>query len=91
MDIHKEHPGTSILEKFFSELYTDNHELKIKFSNDQNSRKKQILKTMSILMLLKRESEKILCHVLAVIELIYLKNRKYFDLKTPLNPVGELT
>ena len=93
MDIHKEHPGTNILEKFFSELYTDNHELKIKFSNGQNSRKKQILKTMSILMLLKRESEKILCHVLAVIELIYLKNRKYFDLKTPLKQliISEIT
>ncbi len=84
MDIHNEHPGTSILEKFFSELYTNNHELKIKFSNEPNSRRKQILKTMSILMLLKRESEKILCHVLAVIELIYLKYRKNFDLKAPL-------
>lgn len=84
MDIHKEYPGTSILEKFFSELYTDNHELKIRFSNEPNSRRKQILKTLSILMLLKRESEKILCHVLAVIELIYIKFRKDFDLKTPL-------
>jgi len=84
MDIHKEYPGTSILEKFFSELYSDNHELKIKFSNELNSRRKQILKTMSILMLLKRESEKILCHVLAVIELIYLKYRREFNLKKPL-------
>ena len=84
MDIHKEHPCTSILEKFFSELYTNNYELKIEFSNEPNSRRKQILKTMSILMLLKRESEKILCHVLAVIELVYLKYRKNFDLKAPL-------
>ncbi len=84
MDIHIEYPGTSILEKFFSELYRDNHDLKIKFSNEPNSRRKQILKTLSILMLLKRESEKILCHVLAVIELIYIKYRKEFDLKSPL-------
>jgi len=84
MDIHIEYPGTSILEKFFSELYSDNHDLKIKFSNNPNSRRKQILKTLSILMLLKRESEKILCHVLAVIELIYIRYRKEFNLKSPL-------
>lgn len=87
MDIHKAHPGTSILEKFFSELYTNNHELKIKFSNDKNSRRKQILKTFSILMLLKRESEKILCHVLAVMELIYLKYRAEFKLKETLQAI----
>jgi retron-type reverse transcriptase len=87
MDIHIEYPGTSILEKFFSELYTDNHELKIQFSSDINSRKKQILKTLSILMLLKRESEKILCHVLAVIELIYKRYKREFDLKKPLKEI----
>ncbi len=36
---------------------------------------------MSILMLLKKESEKILCHVLTVIELIYLKTAKILTLK----------
>ena len=87
MDIHKEYPGTSILEKFFSELFDYNSALKIKFSNSINSREKQILKTFSLLMLLKRESEKVLCHVLAVIEAIYLKYRKNFDLKTPLQSI----
>ncbi|MBM4054733.1 MAG: hypothetical protein FJ264_08700 [Planctomycetes bacterium] len=71
LDIHKAFPGTSILEKFFSELYTDNQELKIEFSADANTRRKQLLKTMSLLMLLKRESEKVICHVLAVCEAIY--------------------
>lgn len=71
LDIHKAFPGTSILEKFLSELFDNNNELKIKFSNDTNSRKKQILKTMSLLMLLKRESEKTLCHVLAICEELY--------------------
>lgn len=87
MDIHKEYSGTSILEKFFSELFDKNSTLKIKFSNEINSRKKQILKTFSLLMLLKRESEKVLCHALAVIESIYLKYRKDFDLKTPLQAI----
>jgi len=87
MDIHREYSGTSILEKFFSELFDDECNLKIKFSKDINSRKKQILKTFSLLMLIKRESEKVLCHVLAVIEAIYLKYRKEFDLKTPLQAI----
>ena len=75
LDIHKAFPGTSILEKFFSELYTDNHELKIEFSSETNTRRKQLLKTMSLLMLLKRESEKVICHVLAVCEAIYNEYR----------------
>lgn len=75
LDIHKAYPGTSILEKFFSELYTDSHELKIEFSVDNKTRRKQILKTMSLLILLKRESEKVLCHVLAVYESVYDKYR----------------
>ena len=60
MDIHKEYPGSSILEKFFSELFSKDNVLKIKFSAKSNSRKKQILKTFSLLMLLKRVSEKVL-------------------------------
>ncbi|HQU32039.1 MAG: hypothetical protein HRU72_12295 [Planctomycetia bacterium] len=75
LDIHKAYSGTSILEKFFSELYTDSHELKIAFSDNTNTRRKQILKAMSLLMLLKRESEKVLCLVLAVCEAIYDKYR----------------
>jgi hypothetical protein len=74
LDIHKSFPGTSILEKFFSELYNDSFELKIEFSRDRLSRKKQIQKTMSLLMLLKRESEKTLSHVLAICEEIFRKH-----------------
>jgi hypothetical protein len=74
LDIHKAYPGTSILEKFFSELYDHDYELKVEFSKDGNSKWKQILKTLSLLMLLKRESEKVLCHVLAVCESIFDKH-----------------
>lgn len=87
LDIHKEYPGSSILEKFFSELFSNDNLLKIKFSAKSNSRKKQILKTFSLLMLLKRVSEKVLCHVLAVIESIYLKYRREYDLKEPLQSI----
>jgi hypothetical protein len=87
LDIHKEYPGTSILEKFFSELFNNDYDLKIIFSGEINSRKKQILKTFSLLILVKRESEKVLCHILAVIESIYLKYRRDFDLKEPLKAI----
>src|SRR5699024_1044305 len=73
LDIHRSFPGTSILEKFFSELYDNNSKLKIQISADNNSRNKQLLKTMSLLMLVKRESEITLCHVLAICEEIYTK------------------
>jgi retron-type reverse transcriptase len=68
LDIHKAYPGTSILEKFFSELYDKDRKLKIQFSSDTNTRNKQILKALSLLMLVKRESEKTLCQALAIIE-----------------------
>jgi hypothetical protein len=86
LDVHKNYPGTSILEKFFSELFDNDFELKVEFSKDKNSRRKQILKTLSLLMLLKRESEKVLCHVLAVCESIF---DKYFT-KTLKGQMKEL-
>jgi len=81
LDIHKEYPGTSILEKFFGELYNADYDLKIEFSDKKSSRKKEILKTFSLLVLAKRESEKILCHILSVIELIYLEYKSEYKLK----------
>jgi len=89
LDIHRSHPGTSILEKFFSELFNDRHELKIEFSNETNSRRKQILKTFSLLMLLKRESEKILCHVLAICESIFDKYKLKYKIKDYLKELIE--
>lgn len=71
LDIHKLYPGTSILEKFLAELYDDEMDFKVEFSNKPNTRRKQILKLMSLLILLKRESEKTICHVLAIYEVIY--------------------
>ncbi len=81
LNIHKKYPGTSIIEKFLGELYNDNYELKIEFSNDRATRKKQILKMFSLLFLMKRESEKILCHVLGVIQQVYLKYHTQYKLK----------
>ena len=90
LDIHKTYPGTSILEKFFSELYDNDNKgkeknLKIQFSSNnknKDERYKQILKAISLLMLVKRESPKTLCYVLAICEEIYIKYHESFrDLK----------
>ena len=89
LDIHKEYPGTSILEKFFGELFDGDYNLKIQFADKKSSRRKEILKTLSLLVLAKRESEKILCHILSVIELIYLKYRTEFKLKEIIRELVE--
>jgi hypothetical protein len=89
LDIHRKYPGTSILEKFFSELYNGKNELKINFSTDSTSRQKQVSKTFSLLMLVKRESEKVLCHSLAVCESLYEINKASLPVKTELKIIIE--
>jgi len=90
LDIHKAYPGTSIIEKFLSELFDKKHSLKLYFSNNLKVRKKEILKTFSLLFLLKRESEKILCYVMTIIEVIYLMDNGKYDLKKYLREIIEL-
>lgn len=82
LDIHRAYPGTSIIEKFLGELFSENgKKLKLKYSNYNPTEKKQILKTFSLLMLLKRESNKTLSQVLAICEAIYVKYDKKHNLK----------
>jgi hypothetical protein len=76
LDIHRKHPGTSIIEKFIAELFDKKRSLKIKYSNQNHKKEKEVRKTISLLLLLKRESTKILCHVLSIIEYLYLQNKK---------------
>lgn len=87
LEIHREYPGTSLLEKFLSELIDNNKEkainerLLIEFANPNipedalnysKVKKKNIMKTISLLMLLKNESSKSLGKVLAIIECLVL-------------------
>lgn len=83
IDIHREYPGTSILEKFINELFTKKDRvLKIKLSDNKREKGQQIKKIISLFFLTKRESEKILCHVLAVAEQLFKSYRsEYPDLK----------
>lgn len=89
LDIHKKYSGTSILEKFFGELFDNDCNLKIKFSHKTLTKRKEILKTLSLLILVKRESEKILCQVLSVIEAIYLEYKDEFKLKESIKNLIE--
>lgn len=73
LEIHRTYPGTSILEKFLSELFDSDHNLKILYSSDKSIRNKQISKTFSLMILLKRESEKTVSQILAIIEAVYDK------------------
>ncbi len=71
IDIHRSFVGTNLLEKFFGELFDDEYLLKVKFATNPVQRHKQILKTFSLMIMVTRESEKTLCHVLAVLEAVY--------------------
>jgi len=79
LDIHRDYPGTSILEKFLSEILTKKNKLKLRFSKFEERKVRELKKFISLLFLAKRESEKILSHVLALIELIYINNLDYKD------------
>lgn len=83
LDVHRRYPGTSILEKFISELFSRKNILKIKLSKNDTRKLKEIKKLISLLLLAKRESEKILSHVLAIIQFVYLDNK---HLKLYLKP-----
>lgn len=83
LDIHRKYPGTSILEKFLSELLTRKNRIKITFSKHEKTHRKQMKKFISLILLLKRESEKLISHVLALIQLIYLQN---IECKDDLKP-----
>ena len=82
LDIHRENPGTSILEKFISECFTKEESikekrLKITFSDNTKKRIRQVKQVISLLFLVKRESEKLLCHVLSVTEQLYIEYKDY--------------
>jgi hypothetical protein len=84
LDIHRKYPGTSILEKFISECFTksksqEQRNLKIVFSKNQQKRLKEIKQVISLLFLIKRESEKLLCHVLSICEQLYIGSGKEND------------
>jgi len=87
IEIHREHLGTSLLEKFLSELIDDDKEktisdrLLIEFANNnipveadnyEKVKKKNIKKAVSLLLMLKNESSKSLGKVLSIFECIML-------------------
>lgn len=69
LEIHRKYPNTSILEKFLSELTDKNYKLKVRFS--RRNQEKQVKKAISLLVLLQKESTKLLSSSLSLIEIIY--------------------
>lgn len=81
LDIHYEYPGTSILNKFISEL-TRKDKLKVAFSKDKTKQLKEIKKLISLLFMIKRESGKVMGNVLAIIDLVFIEHKKrHLELK----------
>lgn len=83
LDIHRKYPGTSIMEKFISELLSSKNELKLCFSHWPDRKVREIKKLFSLLFLVKRESEKLLSSVLSVVELTYLNNLEHKNKTKP--------
>lgn len=83
LEIHRTNKGTSIIEKFLSELFDKNNMLKIVFASKSVLKLNQIKKLISLMFLMKRESEKILCHILSILECIYLQEK---ELRSQLKP-----
>lgn len=84
LDIHRKYPDTSILEKFYSELLTKDKKLKIVFSRSKSRRFEQLLKMISLLLLIKRESTKTLSYALSLIEIAY---KDCGELRSDLKPL----
>jgi hypothetical protein len=78
LEIHRKYPGTSILEKYICELFDRDKCLKINFSKSPTKKIQEIKKTVELLFLAKRESQKLLCHVLSVCEKLYLNHKKQY-------------
>lgn len=83
LDVHREFPGTSILEKFLSELLDNSNQLKLQFTKFKDRELSQIKKFLALLFLAKRESEKLLSQVLALVEMVYLDHKEYRNVLKP--------
>ena len=75
LDIDKKYPDTGIIDKFLGELVTDDYKLKLSLQT------KQILKTLSLLFLLKKRRAKVFPQILAIIELLILQLGKNSEVR----------
>lgn len=79
IDIHRENPSTSVLDKFLSELVDDKYNLKLATLTE-----KETIKVLSLLTFVEKESPKTLCHILSIIELLYLRSPKNIIMKNKI-------
>ncbi len=69
LQIDQKHPDTGVIDKFLSELTTNDYKLKLKI------KQKEILKTFSLLLMLKERRSKAFPQILAIIEHIFVSNK----------------
>lgn len=74
LEIDARHPDTGIIDKFLSELVTKDYRLKLTLE------RKQILKTFSLLFMLKKRRAKAFPQILAIIELLIEQYERSEDL-----------
>ena len=68
LQVDKKHEGTGVVNRFLSELYTQNYKLKFDFEE------KELFKTVSLLLMLKQRRNKSFPQILGIIEQIILNN-----------------
>ncbi|MFZ4106156.1 RNA-directed DNA polymerase [Flavobacterium sp.] len=69
LKVDKKHDGTGVVDRFLSELYTKNQELKFNFKD------KDLLKAISLLLMLKERKNKSFPQILGIIEQIIVQNK----------------
>lgn len=70
LKVDQKYEGTGVVDRFLSELYTKDFDLKFDF------KEKDLLKTISLLLMLKERRNKSFPQILGIIEQIILNNRK---------------
>lgn len=71
LQIHDAYPETGVLDRFLSELSTKKHTLKLKLKKPKN-----VQKVFSLLMQVKRRRSKTFPQILAIIERLFVENKK---------------
>lgn len=69
LKVDKKYDGTGVVDRFLSELYTKNQELKFNFKD------KDLLKAISLLLMLKERKNKSFPQILGIIEQIIVQNK----------------
>ncbi len=83
LQVDKKHEGTGVVDRFLSELYTKDYALKFKFED------KDLLKAISLLLMLKERRNKSFPQILGIIEQVILSKPRRSKALSKINGVLE--